>query len=118
MTELVACISPNKDMWPHVASLIDKGNWENSFIITDNSGKANFKTAKKVEFITVDFNKPVFELIQEIQKSLKPKLKGIEVAVNIVSGNGKQHMAILSSLLKLGLAIRFVAVTREGIKEI
>jgi len=38
--------------------------------------------------------------------------------VNIVSGDGKEHMALISALLKLGLGIRFVALTKEGIKEI
>ena len=118
MTELIACLSPDRDMWGHVAKLINDQKWESIFLITDEIGKINFKVSKEVNFIIVDFKKPVFELIDDIKKSLKDKIKGIEVAVNIVSGNGKQHTAIMSALLKLGLAIRFVAVTREGIKEI
>ena len=118
MTELIACLSPDRDMWGHVAKLINDQEWESVFLIADDIGKVNFKVGKEVEFIIVDFKKPVFELIEDIKKSLKDKIKGIEVAVNIVSGNGKQHTAIMSSLLKLGLAIRFVAVTKEGIKEI
>jgi hypothetical protein len=49
---------------------------------------------------------------------LKDKIKGTEVALNLVSGTGKEHMAILAALLKLGVGIRLVALTKEGFKEI
>ena len=42
----------------------------------------------------------------------------MEVAVNIVSGNGKEHMAIISALLKLGVGIRLMAVTKDGVREL
>lgn len=116
MTELIACLSKNN--WPHVSRLIKDGEWEKVILITDKNGKENFKPEKKVEYVAVDFTKPVFEVIKEIQNGLKGKVNGIEVAVNIVSGTGKEHMAILSALLKIGVGVRFMAVTREGIKEI
>ncbi len=118
MTELIACLSPEGSMWRHVARLINEHDWDAVFLIADDAGKVNFKADKNIEFIVVDFKKPVFELIEDIKNGLKGRIKGIEVAVNIVSGNGKQHMALMSSLLKIGLGIRFVAVTKEGIKEI
>lgn len=118
MTELIACVSPKEDMWGHVAKLIEGQEWDSIFLIADDFGKTNFKAGKNAEFIVVDFKKPVFDLIEDIKCSLKDRIKGIEVAVNIVSGNGKQHTAIMSALLKMGLAIRFVAVTNQGIKEI
>lgn len=118
MTELVACLSPERDMWGHVARLINEHEWENVFLIGDGVAKTNFKTEKNAELVLVDFKKPVFELIEDIKKGLSGKIKGIEAAVNIISGTGKQHTAIMSALLKMGLGIRFVAVTKEGIKEI
>ena len=118
MTELIACLSPERDMWGHVAKLVKEGEWDCVFLIADGAGKANFKVEGDAQYVIVDFKKPVFELIEDIKCGLNGRIKGIEVAVNIVSGNGKQHMAIMSTLLKLGLAIRFVAVTSQGIKEI
>ena len=41
-----------------------------------------------------------------------------EAAVNLISGNGKEHMAVISALMKLGLGIRLIALTPNGIKEI
>ena len=117
MTELVACLSSGKGSWNYIARLIREESWDNIFLITNEFGKENFK-ADDAQLMVVDFRKPISELIKDIIENLKGKIKGIEVAVNLVSGTGKEHMAIMSALLKLGLAIRFVVVTDSGVKEI
>ena len=118
MTDLVACLSSGEKSWAHVARLINDFDWKNVFLVTNDFGKNNFKADRKVEFIVVDFQKPVFELIENIIKGLKGKITDLEVALNIVSGSGKEHMAILSALLKLGVGVRLMAVTKDGIKEL
>ena len=53
-----------------------------------------------------------------LRAQLKEKINDIEVALNMISGSGKLHMATLSALLKLGLGIRLIALTKQGVKEI
>lgn len=118
MTDLVACISSGDKSSAHVARLIKEQDWKKIFLITDDVGRQNFKAEKHAEFIVVDFSKPVFELIEDIRNGLKGKLTDLEVALNIVSGTGKEHMAILSALLKLGVGVRLMAVTKDGIREL
>lgn len=118
MTDLVACVSSGEKSWAHVARLIKEQEWKKVLVITNDFGKKNFKVDKEVEFIVVDFQKPVSMLIDDIQKGLKGKINDFEVALNIVSGSGKEHMAILSALLKLGIGIRLMAVTKEGVREL
>ena len=118
MTDLIACLSSGEKSWAHVDRLIKERDWKNVFLITNEFGKKNFKSQKNVEFVVVDFQKPVFELIEDIKKSLKEKITDLEVALNIVSGTGKEHMAILSALLKLGVGVRLMAVTKDGVKEL
>jgi len=118
MTDLVACLSSGEKSWPHVARLIKEQDWTKIFLITNEFGRKNFKSEKKAEFIVVDFQKPVFELIEEIRKGLKDRITDLEIALNLVSGNGKEHMAILSALLKLGVGIRLMAVTKDGVREL
>ena len=118
MTYLVACLSSGEKSWAHVSRLIKEQDWKRIFIITNDFGKKNFKAEKQVEFIVVDFKKPVFGLIEDIRKGLKSKITDFEVALNIVSGSGKEHMAILSALLKLGVGVRLMAVTKDGVKEL
>jgi len=118
MTDLVACLSSGEKSWSHVARLIKEKDWRKVFLITNDFGKSNFKAEKQVEFIVVDFQKPVFLLIEDIRKGLYGKLTDLEVALNIVSGTGKDHMAILSALLKLGVGVRLMAVTKDGVREL
>ena len=118
MTELVACLSMPEKSWAHVERLVKEKEWSRVFIITDDSGKKSFKSEKKIDFIVVDFQKPVFGLIEDIKNGLKGKISDFEVALNLVSGTGKEHMAILSALLKLGVGVRLTAVTKDGVKEL
>ena len=118
MTDLVACLSSGEKSWAHIARLIDRHDWKKIFLITNDFGKNTFKSGKEVEFMIVDPQKPVFDLIEDIKNGLKGKLTDLEVALNLVSGSGKEHMAILSALLKLGVGIRLMAVTKDGVKEL
>lgn len=118
MTELIACLSTGKGTWEHVRRLTNEEEWENIILITNDFGKENFKPSKKVEFIIIDPNKFLSELTKELTDKLKGKVKGIEVALNLVSGTGKEHMALLSALMKLGIGIRLIAITPKGVKEI
>ena len=118
MTDLIACLSSGEKSWAHVSRLIKEQEWKKIFLITNDFGRQNFKTEKNAEFIVVDFQKPVFELIEDIKSGLKGKLTDLEVALNIVSGSGKEHMAILSALLKLGVGVRLMAVTKGGVREL
>ena len=118
MTDLIACLSSGEKSWAHVERLIKEENWGKVFVVTNDFGRKNFKSGKQIEFIVVDFQKPVSQLIEEIKKGLKEKITDFEVALNLVSGNGKEHMAILSALLGLGVGLRLVAVTKEGIREL
>jgi len=118
MTELVALLSTGKGSWGHVARLIADGTWEKVVLITNDFGKEKFNNEKNAEMIVVDSRKPMLEFVSDMKNALEGKVKGPEVAVNFISGDGKEHMALISALLQLGLGIRLVALTQEGVKEV
>ena len=119
MTDLVACVSSGgKGTWLHVAKVIEELEWNNIFIICNKEAKENFKCKKQLNFILIDENQTISELKEHIKTNLDGKINDAEAAVNLVSGSGKEHMALLSALLKLGLGIRLMALTRDGVKEI
>jgi hypothetical protein len=118
MAYLVANLSSGKGTWAHLTKVIEDIEWQAIFLITDDLGKDGFKSDKKIEFITIDKNKHTTDMIEDIYKKLKGKIKDTEVALNMISGEGKEHMATLSALLKLGLGIRLMAYTKDGVKEI
>ena len=94
------------------------GDFEKVYLITNEYGKENYTADAKTELIAVNSSQGLKELRDEIRAVLKEKIKGMEVAVNFVSGTGKEHMAFMSALLKLGVGIRFMALTKDGVEEI
>ncbi len=119
MTDLVTCVSTvGKGTWLHVAKVCEELDWNNIFVICNTEAKEHFNCKTKVNFILIDENKTISEIQDHIKSDLDGKISDTDVAVNLVSGSGKEHMALLSALLKLGLGIRLMALTRTGIKEV
>ncbi len=116
MTDLIACLSTGKGTWGHVEKVIEGMEWGKIFLITNESSKDDFKSSKDAEMIVVDTSKTITEMADDIKKRLEGKINDLEVALNIVSGEGREHMALLSALLSLGLGIRLVALTKEGVR--
>ncbi|TKJ17605.1 hypothetical protein CEE44_03665 [Candidatus Woesearchaeota archaeon B3_Woes] len=117
MTSLVACLGDEKGTVLHVAKIIEGKEWDKVFLITDKKVKDLFDN-KNVKIILINPNKFLSELVEEIKSKLDGQINDTEVALNMISGDGKQHMAVLCALLKLGLGIRMVALTKQGVKEI
>ena len=118
MAVLIACLSSGKGTWGHVNRVIEGFEWDKIILLTNDFGKENFSNTKNAELEVFDFRKGLEEVRDDIYERLKVKNLEGEVAVNFVSGEGKEHMALMSALLKLGIAIRFIALTKDGIKEI
>jgi len=112
--ELIALLSSGKGTWAQVAGLMTHGEWDKIVIIGDDFAK-NFKHEKKFEFVKVSLNQKIKELQQDLKSKLKGKFSGTEVALTIASGDGKEHMALISSLINLPVGIRFAALTKEGV---
>jgi hypothetical protein len=118
MTELIACLSTGKGTWGHVSRLLEDEQWTKVYLLTNEFGKENFTVNEKTELLTLDLNKGLKELRDDMHTILKEKIKGAEVALNVVSGTGKEHMALVSAVLKLGVGLRLVALTQEGVEEL
>ena len=118
MSILIACLSTGKGTWGHVSRLIADGQWDKIFLVTNEFGKENFNNEKKAELILVDSRKGIEEIRDEIKNGLKGKIPDTEVSINFISGEGKEHMALLSAIIQLGLGVRFVALTKDGVKEL
>lgn len=113
--ELLALLSSGKGTWAQVAGLMNKGEWDKVILLGDDFAKNNFKHEKKFEFIQVDLSKTIKELRDELKIKLKGKFNGTEVALSVASGNGKEHMALISALINLPVGIRFAVLTQEGL---
>ena len=118
MPTLIAFLSTGKGTWGHVSRLIEDKKWEKVILITNEFGKENFNKKDSTELVIVDSSQGIQELQKDIESKLKDLIKDPEVSLNVISGTGKEHMALISSLLKLGLGINLTALTNDGVKEI
>ena len=116
MASLVATLGQGKGTWNELKKIIGQESWETVYLVTNDFGRQNFQA--KVEFIIVDDRLPAKELVPEIMRQLKGKIRGTEAALNVASGSGNVHMALLAALLKLGLGIRLVCLVDEKVEEI
>ena len=117
MTDLIAFLSTGKGTWGHVSRLVETGQWDKVYLLTNAFGQEKFTPDSKTELIVLENMKPLKELTTDIETALKGKVKG-DVAVNVVSGSGKEHMALFAALLHLGAKYTLSAVTKEGVETI
>lgn len=115
--ELIALLSSGKGTWAQVSGLAKYGDWDKIILLGDDFG-SRFQIQDKqdkTEFIKVDLHKKIKDLRDEFKEKLKGKIAGTEVALTIASGDGKEHMALISALINTPVGIRFAALTKEGV---
>ena len=112
--ELVCLLSSGKGTWAQISGLMKYGEWDKIFILGDDFAK-DFKHEKPFEFVKIDLSKKIKELQEEFKERLKGKFDGMEVALSIASGDGKEHMALVSALINLPVGVRFAALTKQGV---
>ncbi len=114
--EFVTFIGEDKESWGQIKGIINHIDSEKIFIIKDNKTEG-FPINPKMEIINIDSDKDLLHVKEDIVKILRGKLsKDFEVALSLASGNGKEHMALISALLSIPVGIRLVVFTKKGIE--
>lgn len=107
-------LGSGKGTWGQVAGLINRGEWE-KIILIGNEFAEKFTTDKEHEFILFNPNASIIEIKEDLLDKLKDKFDGTEVALSIASGEGREHMALISALLSIPVGVRFTALTKDGV---
>ena len=111
MPTLIACLSTGKGTWGEVSKIMQSQPWQKVFLITNSFGKENFTSMpSSAELVVVNFFQETPSLVEDIKKQLQGKISDFEVALNIASGSGKEHMAVLEAVMELGLNFRVVTL--------
>jgi len=118
MPTLIACLSTGKGTWTEVNKIIQSQEWNKVFLITNQFGKDNFTPGKNTELVLIESfpDSPTTIITEQIKKQLKDKIADFEVALNFVSGSGREHMALLEAVLQLGLNFRLVTLNRNNVE--
>ncbi len=111
MPTLLACLSIGKGTWSEVNTLLRAQPWTKVFLIASQFAVENFTPNQpNVEIIPVNEIKDIPELVEDIKQQLQGKISDFEIALNLVSGSGREHMALLEAVMQLGLNFRLVTV--------
>ncbi len=118
MPTLLACLSTGKGTWTEVNRIIQSQEWNKVFLVTNQFGKENYTPGKNTELILVEAfpETPAIVITEQIKKQLKDKIADFEVALNLASGTGKEHMALLEAVLQMGLNFRQITLNKNNVE--
>ena len=116
MPTLIACLSTGKGTWTEVVKILTSQSWNRVFLVTDQFGKEHFTPNSITELIVVDLSLDSSVLKEVIKKGLQGKITDFEVALNLASGSGKEHMALLEAVMELGLNFRLVTMNEDRVE--
>jgi len=110
---LIASLGIGRGTWGHIARLIAEEKWDEVLIVGNDWGKENFSPGREVDWVMVN-NRAGFNILKdEIKKKLP---KSDELCVSLISGSGKEHMALIAALREAGKGFKLVVLTGEGVK--
>ena len=115
MPTFIACLSTGKGTWTEVVRILTSQPWTKVFLITDQFGRDHFTPNSITELLLVDLSLDAPALQEAIKNGLRGKLTDFEVALNLASGSGKEHMALLEAVMELGLNFRLVTLQNERV---
>jgi hypothetical protein len=123
MAHLIACLGSDKETWNDVNAVIQSGFFDRVYIITNDFGAQHYvkpvvKSDVRINIVRLNFAKASEELVPELYVVLKKhfledKIQDLDIAVNIISGTGKEHAIVISTLMKLGYGIRLVDLDKD-----
>jgi hypothetical protein len=116
MPTLIACLSTGKGTWTEVTRIIKAQEWDKVFLITNKFGQENFKPAQNTKFILINAFQEVDQIAEQIKQNLKDQIKDFEIALNLISGTGKEHTAILKAVMELGLNFRLTTIKNNQLE--
>ncbi|MEK6928219.1 MAG: hypothetical protein AABX11_07335 [Nanoarchaeota archaeon] len=114
--EFVAFIGEDRESWGQISALLNRLEYESCVLVVSSKAEG-FPAPENAKVIEVKSEMPLIEMKEFLVQKLKPILKGdFEVSLSIASGNGKEHMAIVSALLNIPVGIKLVVYTKQGIE--
>lgn len=116
MPTLIACLSTGKGTWSEVTKIINSQPWSRVFLVTNAFGRENFKPGANTELILLNELAEASVMVEQIKTQLQGKITDFEVGLNLVSGSGKEHLAVLEAVLELGLNFRLITLNNGQVE--
>ena len=114
--EFVASVGNDKENWGQILTIIKRMSPE-KIVLVKNSEVKDFPDIPNAHIVSVNLSQPLIELRTDMMTKLRKVLAGdFEVALSLASGNGKEHMALVASLINLPVGVRLVVYTQNGLE--
>lgn len=108
----IAILGVGKGTWGHVSRLVTDQNFDKVVLIATEWVKENFKMPKESDWILIN-SRAGFDILKD---EIKAKIPEGELIVSMVSGSGKEHMALIAALKELNKPYQLITLTGDGIK--
>jgi hypothetical protein len=117
MGTLIALLGTGKGTWVEVHSILQLRAFEDVVLFVDDWAMKEYKNEYKATVVPIA-DLPIDQLVAYSKEHIKKNSNAAEfdVAVNIASGTGKQHAALMTAILQLGYGVRLVTVENGQLK--
>ncbi|MCC7569084.1 MAG: hypothetical protein KO463_05675 [Candidatus Methanofastidiosa archaeon] len=111
MKTLIATLGVGKGTWGKVKRICSE-EWDSVILLGNAWAKDTYKPAN--EWIVLEDEKDVCQLVEDIKPSLDRDLG--EIYINLLSGSGREHNAVVAALLSLNKKFTMVCVCDDGVQ--
>jgi len=112
MRTFITTVGKGKGTWGKVKRICSE-EWDQIVVLGNAWAKDTFKVEPSYEWIVLDEEKDICQQITDIIEGL-PEDMG-DIYVNITSGSGTEHLALISALITDKKAFKTVCVCDDGI---
>jgi hypothetical protein len=118
MTTLITLLGTGKGTWIEVHALLKLNAFENQLVFIDEWAARDYRNEYNATLIPIPSEASTEQLLSVFKQHLKAAVPAtdFDIALNIASGSGKQHAALLSAAITSGYGIRLVTVENNELK--
>ncbi len=113
MKTFLGILSTGKGTWGQVAHIIDNVEYDKVYLISNEWAQDKFNCTKPINWIIIDPRKGLSEIMADLENQIPVDAK--EIDLNIHSGSGKEHSAVLALLLQKKVKFNVITINAQGI---
>lgn len=117
MTLLIAILGVGKGTWLEVHGLLQQKLFDTTILFVDGWAAKDYRN--EYNAILIPLPETATEQLAAFMKTELEKHKQhaeFDIAINIASGSGRQHAALLAAVLQLGYGVRIVSFENNELK--
>ena len=120
MSVLISILGTGKGTWFEVHKLLEQKLFDSVLLFVDEWAVQNYRNEYNAIVVPLATEATSEQLIEVMKHAIKQHMVSqqgeLDIAINISSGTGKQHAALLAAVMQLGYGIRLVTLENGEFK--